>query len=173
MRLRTRIEFTRSIMTQLTLGYSDSEDRLWLVFPDDGTQLWLTRRMTQILLQHLAQQMTASCPSADPLISLKPEVRVALEFEAAHESEHDPVPPAAGKSTAGHGNAVNPGAIHVISSITLKMNASQVRLEANAPGYSRVLGMTRAEAHRMLGALARRSKAAGWNLADLPAWLIA
>ncbi len=161
-------------MTQLTLGYSDSEDRLWLVFPDDGTQLWLTRRMTQVLLQHLAQQMTASCPGADPVISLKPEVRVALEFEAAHEAEHDPVPSATGKGAAGNGNAgsaVSPATVHVISSITLKMNASQVRLEANAPGYTRVMGMTRAEAHRMLGALARRSKAAGWNLTDLPAWL--
>lgn len=158
-------------MTQLTLGYSDSEDRLWLVFPDDGTQLWLTRRMTQVLLQHLAQQMTASCPGAAPTVSLKPEVRVALEFEAAHEAEHDPVPQQTGKSSSSNGGTGGAGTIHVISSITLKMNASQVRLEANAPGYSRVLGMTRAEAHRMLGALARRSKAAGWNIADLPPWL--
>ncbi len=161
-------------MTQLTLGYSDSEDRLWLIFPDDGTQLWLTRRMTLILLQHMAQQMTASCPSAAPTISLKPEVRVALEFEAAHEAEHDPVPQQAGKNGASRtdtGGSGNTGTVHVISSITLKMNASQIRLEANAPGYSRVLGMTRAEAHRMLGALARRSKAAGWNITDLPPWL--
>lgn len=159
-------------MTQLTLGYSDSEDRLWLIFPEDGTQLWLTRRMTQVLLQHLARQMTASCPGAAPTISLKPEVRIALEFEAAHEAEHDPVPQQAGKSSGSNGGAGgNAGTAHVISAITLKMNASQVRLEASAPGYCRVLGMTRAEAHRMLGALARRSKAAGWNITDLPPWL--
>lgn len=153
-------------MTQLTLGYSDSEDRLWLMFTDDGSQLWLTRRMTQVLLQHLAQRMTISCPGAAPDVSLKPEIRVALEFEAAHEADHDPVQQPGAKP------AHPPqGSIHVVSSINLKMNQSQILLEANAPGYRRTLTMSRAETHRMLGALARRSQAADWNIPNLPSWL--
>lgn len=157
-------------MTQLTLGYSDSEDRLWLIFTDDGSQLWLTRRMTLVLLQHLAERMTISCPGAAPDLSLKPEIRVALEFEAAHEADHDPLP----QESQQQGNKADTqaqGSVHVISSITLKMGSSQVQLITNAPGYQRTLCMSRAEAHRMLGALARRSQSAGWNMPNLPPWL--
>jgi hypothetical protein len=156
-------------MTQLTLGYSDSEDRLWLIFTDDGSQLWLTRRMTLVLLQHLSERMTISCPGAAPDVSLKPEIRVALEFEAAHETEHDPIPQ--GQPQGGKPEGQPQGSVHVVSSITLKMGSSQVQLMTNAPGYQRTLCMSRAEAHRMLGALARRSQSAGWNMPNLPAWL--
>jgi hypothetical protein len=154
-------------MTQLTLGYSDSEDRLWLIFTDDGSQLWLTRRMTHVLLLRLAERMTASCPGATNETSLKPEIRVALEFEAAHETDDDPepVPPKASTTPA----AIN--TIHLINSITLKVSNQQIHLEARARGYSRSLLMTRAEAHRLLGALARRCVASEWHLTGLPDWL--
>jgi hypothetical protein len=154
-------------MTQLTLGYSDSEDRLWLVFTDDGSQLWLTRRMAHVLLLRLAERMTVSCPGATSETSLKPEIRVALEFEAAHETEQDPEP-VPQETTPAH-TAV--ATTHLITSITLKVSNHQIHLEAQARGYCRSLLMTRAETHRLLGALARRCAASEWHLTGLPKWL--
>lgn len=154
-------------MTQLTLGYSDSEDRLWLVFTDDGSQLWLTRRMAHVLLLRLAERMTVSCPGATNETSLKPEIRVALEFEAAHETEDDPQPAANRPPSA----PAPVASTHLITSITLKVSSQQVQLEALARSYQRSLLMTRAEAHRLLGALVRRCAASEWHLTGLPDWL--
>jgi hypothetical protein len=159
-------------MTQLTLGYSDSEDRLWLVFTDDAKQLWLTRRMTSIFLSRMAQQMTLSCPGAAMDSSLKAEIRVALEFEAAHETEHDPIPLHSNSDSNSNSNtATSPNSCHLISAITLKVTASQIHFEPIAPGYRRSMILSRAEAHRLLGAFARRATSVGWRIPDLPSWL--
>ena len=157
-------------MTQITLGYSDSEDRLWMIFASDATQLWLTRRMTEVLLLRMAERMTISCPGAAMDVSLQAEVRVALEHEAAHEVEDPPksVQESAGDAAAGN---LAPGHIYRINSFNLTVSSNQVLLEALAPGFNRKLTMSRAEAHRFLAALARRTRAAEWNIPNLPHWL--
>jgi hypothetical protein len=158
-------------MTQLTLGYSDSEDRLWLVFTDDAKQLWFTRRMTTIFLNRMAQQMTLSCPGAAMDSSLRAEIRVALEFEAAHETEHDPERNAISSHSASNNAANSPNSCHLISAITLKVTASQIHFEPIAPGYRRSMILSRAEAHRLMGAFARRAASVDWRIPDLPSWL--
>lgn len=157
-------------MTQITLGYSDSEDRLWLIFASDATQLWLTRRMTEVLILRMAERMTISCPGAAMDASLQAEVRVALEHEAAHEIDDTPGPV---KEHAAHSPSppAAPGSIYRINSFNLTVSTNQILLEALAPGFNRRLTMNRAEAHRFLAALARRAKAADWNLPNLPPWL--
>jgi hypothetical protein len=152
---------------QLTIGYSDSEDRLWLLFADDGTQLWLTRRLTCVLLKRMAERMTVSCPSAGDDYSLKPEIRVALEYEAAHELPADPDLQDAAPEQA----TITHRSVHQLTSISLKVAANRVQMEAIGPGFRRPLLLSRAEAHRLLGALVRRSIAADWNLPPLPDWL--
>lgn len=159
-------------MTQITLGYSDSEDRLWLIFASDATQLWLTRRMTEVLLLRMAERMTISCPGAAMDVSLQADVRVALEHEAAHEVDDPPksVTESASASDAAPGG-VTAGHIYRINSFNLTVSPHQIQLEALAPGFNRKLTMTRAEAHRFLAALARRTRAAEWNIPNLPHWL--
>jgi hypothetical protein len=95
---------------------------------------------------------------------------VALEHEAAHEVDDNP---GAVKEHATHNPAppAGPGAIYRINSFNLTVSTNQILLEALAPGFNRRLTMNRAEAHRFLAALARRAKAAEWNLANLPPWL--
>jgi hypothetical protein len=156
-------------MTHLTIGYSDSEDRLWLVFTDDTKQLWLTRRMTGIFLSRMAHQMTLSCPGATMDSSLKAEVRVALEFQTAHEAEHDPIlhpPPPRDSSNS-------PASSHLISAITLKVSSNTIHFEPIAPGFRRTIILNRIEAHRLMGAFARRVAIVDWQIPELPAWLIA
>ena len=157
-------------MTQITLGYSDSEDRLWLLFASDATQLWLTRRMTEVLLLRMAERMTISCPGAAMDVSLQANVRVALEHEAAHEVDEPPKSVNESASGAAPGG-VAAGHIYRINSFNLTVSPHQVQLEALAPGFNRKLTMTRAEAHRFLAALARRTRAAEWNIPNLPHWL--
>lgn len=159
-------------MTQLTFGYSDSEDRIWLLFSDNGTQLWLTRRLTSILISHLANRMVITCPGGQMESSLKAETRVALEYEAAHERNFDadgleavpePPPPPV---------TVGQGAVHHLTSVSITVHSERVKLEFMAPGFVRGLELTRAETHKLLGALARRSAASDWNLPNLPEWLV-
>ncbi len=162
-------------MTLLTIGYSDSEDRLWLLFASDGAQLWLTRRLTSILIKRLAERMMISCPSAGNNYSLKPEIRIALEHEAAHEQTAQGNDSDAADQPQAQSQSPPPiltqGSIHQLTSVTINVSEDQIRLDAMGPGFSRKLQLSRAEAHRLLRALVRRSVAADWNLLALPKWL--
>lgn len=166
-------------MTQLTFGYSDSEDRIWLLFSDNGTQLWLTRRLTNMLLVHLADRMEKTCPGGEMQGSLRASTRVALEHEAAHEPPPDA--PEEGDGVAATGQQQGPkephappvpGNIHRLSSISMSLRGNLVRFDFIAPGFSRAMDLTRGETHKLLGALTRRAAASEWNLLNLPLWLV-
>lgn len=159
-------------MTQLTFGYSDSEDRIWMRFSDDEGQLWLTRRLANACLRHLVELMTKSVPGAAPESgpSLDANKRVELEHEMAQEILNEQAAANGGPPAPPVMQAV--AASHRLSSIKLTVDASKVSIEYVAPNYSRKTHMTRAEAHALLKALANRCQNAGWNLDSIPAWVL-
>lgn len=152
-------------MTQLTFGYSDSEDRLWLLFTDEGTQLWLTRRLMGALLTHMVKHITDSVPGALGVgSSLASNQRVALEHETAGEVWQAP------GQAATASTPVN--ATYQLNTVNVHIDERQVKMEFVAPGYQRSLTLNRADAHQLLRAMAGRCLAADWNLPNLPLWLV-
>ena len=155
-------------MTQLTFGYSDSEDRMWLRMSSCSSQIWLTRRLCAAVITHLIEAMRASCASGlAPCNSLAPDQRLALEHETANEFTAEP---------GTHDDATSkplPAAdsSHLLSAVNLSVDARQVRLAFIAPGLNQKLSLSRAESHHLLSALAGRCAAAHWNLPGLPHWL--
>ncbi len=158
-------------MTQLTFGYSDSEDRIWLRYSDDEGLLWMTRRLANGFLRHLVELMTVSCPGAGENAgpSLDAGKRLELEHETANEILDEQAAASGGPPTPPVMQAV--AASHRLTSIKLSVDANRVSIEFVAPNYQRPTQMSRAEAHALLKALAHRCQTAGWNLTTIPAWI--
>lgn len=158
-------------MTQMTIGYSDSEDRLWLLLSDDETQFWLSRRFCAGLIRYLEQLLTASCPTSALSSQLDAKTRVAIEHQTAQDILADQRSGAAGKAAAPESApTLGQRRSELITSVNLTARADKVEVELNTPGHSRLLHLTRAEAHLFLSALWQRGKGANWNLSG-PEWI--
>lgn len=149
-------------MTQLTIGFSDSEDRLWLLLTDDTHQFWLSRRFCANLLRHLEKALTDSCPGGEMQGSLDAQTRVSLEHQAAHESEHEATPVQPKNDAVARQSSL-------LTSILLTVDSGKVDMELIAPGHSRSLTLNRAQAHQFLAALWQHSQNAKWDLPN-PGW---
>lgn len=147
-------------MTQMLIGYSDSEDRLWLLLSDDGHQFWLTRRFCANLMLKLEQALTESCPQSGTGKDLAPSVRAALEHQAAHETpDGTPLPP-----TRPREDLPQERTSLLLSQILMTIDAQYARLELITPQFERLVVLNRAEAHQLLSALWQRCEGAGWGL---------
>ncbi|HEY5801561.1 MAG TPA: hypothetical protein VIT92_15165 [Burkholderiaceae bacterium] len=154
-------------MTTLSFGHSDTEDRLWITLPNGGPQLWLTRRLISLLLRHLVEQLTATCPGGDIVGSLQDVHRVALEHETANETEGDAAsPPHEPELPLKQARRV-----HLITTMHLTVGPSAIEIELLAAGFHHSLKLQRAEAHRLAGVLYRRAQAADWAIQGMPVWL--
>lgn len=156
-------------MAQLTVGYSDSEDRLWLLYSDEGAPLWLTRRLTAGILTHLIDLMVKTCPGEIPMCSGHTgAARIALEHEMAMEMVQER---AAGGAPLVVDNVAAKSPRH-LNAVTLTVDAQQVRLQCQAPNYQRDVVLNRADTHQLLAAIVKRCVAADWNLRGIPDWLM-
>lgn len=152
---------------QLTLGYSDSEDRLWLT-TSDGTRFWLTRRMLAGFLPQAAILLTKTVPGGDIPNALTPEQRVGLE----HGESLADTP--SGSPALQHNvdsRAENPAPPQLATSLTLNVSSDHCQFIVRAAGMESRFPLQRLDLHRLLGAMVLTTRHAGWGLADLPNWL--
>lgn len=161
-------------MTQMTIGYSDTEDRLWFLLSDDEQQFWLSRRFSANLLKHMEQALTDSCPGAGLHVSMDARTRVALEHQAAVEQEPDSaVATQNALASAAASSAIQQGQRHAVllSSILLTADAHHLQFEMITAHHSRTLRLSRAEAHQLLAAIWQFCQMAKWGL-QVPSCLI-
>ena len=145
--------------SSLTVGYSDSEDRLWLRLVRDGgeAKFWMTRRLAVALLDQSYGLMIGSANVAD----LDREHRDAVEeFVRQHG---DQPPPRDRESQI----EVRAGLITSINVSAAKGGVAWTFLSTQG---SAIFQGSRAEAHRLLEVFWRRIQAAGWR--QSPPWSI-
>ena len=160
-------------MTQLTIGYSDSEDRLWLLLSEDDYQFWMTRRLCGNFLITLARELAASCPGIEYGAQQDPELRIALEHETAHEHAQElrnAAPSATKPSTVEATPTIKPRQSHLLSSINMTLDSQILRLELITNQGGRAMQLNRGESHQLLSTLWLHSQAAGWHL-QVPKWV--
>lgn len=162
-------------MTQLTIGFSDSEDRLWLLLSEDAYQFWMTRRLCGNFLITLARELAASCPGIDYGAQQDPELRIALEHETAHEHAQElraTAENAASLATQDTSNATpnKQRQGHLLNSINMTLDSQHLRLELITNHGGRAMQLNRGESHQLLSTLWLHSQAAGWNL-QVPNWV--
>lgn len=158
-------------MARLSIGYSDSEDRIWIALSEDDRQWWLTRRALLRWVSELARLLGRNDGSqAEAVWTVPPERRVALEHEiATREQEPD------ARSSQDEPATEPPPAPRrpvLASSITLALRRQGVLTTLHGPGEAQRLGLSRIETHRLLGALVRQARSRGWfEPMRLPDWL--
>jgi hypothetical protein len=161
-------------MSNITLGYSDSEDRVWLLLREDGLQMWLTRRLAAALLGRLVQLMEEQCPGGSAVVnSLPAATRLALEHEAALEMAQEEAERKTESETALAETPVANVVSQVVQSVDISVSSERVLLTWHAPGIAVPMNVNRVDGHKLMRAIAHRTRFAGWDFTHLPAWLMA
>lgn len=172
---------------RVTIGYSDSEDRLWLR-PEGSNRLWwVTRRIALRLVVSWAQLLERS---------------VAADGDAGEDGRADGDPEAAGgDGDAAHGASSRAARLKrahaaavtqsralrlqpverpaggvaletvLLTTVELALNGDRFKVALKAPALEDRWTMTRGEAHAMLDALVARCRRSGWLEVSLPGWL--
>lgn len=157
-------------MPQITFGYSDSEDRVWLS-SSDGARYWLTRRLLAGLLRPVAELLEQTVPGGEIPNALPAAERIALEHEAAL-AEGPEGQPAMERNKETRAAGAAPGKPPVlVTAVTCQTDPRRCALIITAGGEPARIDMNRMDFHRLLAALHRITVTAGWGLAGLPDWL--
>ena len=160
-------------MAKLSIGYSDSEDRIWVALSDDERQWWLTRRALLLWVRDLVRLLDRSAGrQGDPeaVWTVPPARRVALEHEIATRDPESDAPERPDEARAS--GPVAPRRPVLATSITLAVGKRGMMTTLRGPGEVQRLGLSRIETHRLLGALVRQARSRGWlEPVGLPDWL--
>ena len=157
-------------MSQITFGYSDSEDRIWLSH-SDGTRFWLTRRLFSGLLRPMCDILEKTVPGGDIPHALPAGQRIALEHEEALSDSPEGQPALEkNKETRGAGTAPAQPPI-LVTSITFQADDRHCALTITAAREPTRIELNRVDCHRLLAAMHQTGVAAGWGLTGLPDWL--
>jgi hypothetical protein len=160
-------------MTQLTFGYSDSEDRIWLSV-STGRRFWLTRRMVLGFLPKIAELLEKTVPGGDIPNALPAAERVALEYIEALEDDLDGQPAMEMNKetrTTALGSSPPPAPPLLLTSLSASAKGERCSLILQPDAKDGTVSLKRLELHRLLSALIRTATNAGWDLRGLPAWL--
>lgn len=156
-------------MASLTVGYSDSEDRIWMRFVDAKAEqrVWLTRRQVALLMVTLLTHLEASLVELGPLLPMSSCSRLLMEQQEAASMMLGTMSP--DPAVASSDYAVIEAGLCTISEVQVLDMRWSVRLYTlNEKPV--VFNASRVQAHQLLKSLINRQREAGWGL-DEPAWL--
>lgn len=157
-------------MTELTFGYSDSEDRLWLK-SGDGARYWLTRRLLARFVGPTADLLEKTVPGGEVPNALPTSQRIALEHaEAMADTPEGKPAMARNKETQPQGSGTSAPPL-LASSLSITADSGRCHLTIVAGGKEGQLNLSRLDFHRFLGAMTLAAQKARWDLPGLPAWL--
>jgi hypothetical protein len=136
----------------LTAGYSDSEDRLWLrlTHPEREATVWMTRRLTQGLIQQAYKLLSGREPSDDQPSHAEivaPFVQKGGDASPRQRSAETPV--------VGQG---------LVSTINCSLTPKGMNWVFHVPTAKAGLACSDTEAHCLLELLFQRQKSAGWAI---------
>ncbi len=156
-------------MTQITFGYSDSEDRVWL--SANNARYWLTRRLLAGLLPPVCDLMQKTVPGGDIPNALPPEQRIVLEHQESMSANPD------GKPALEQNKTTRPeGAAPVLppilaTTVTFQADEQRCVLIVKTGREETKIQLGRIDFHRLLAALKQVVTSCGWGLGGLPDWL--
>ena len=140
----------------ITIGYSDSEDRLWVRLSAEGAEamLWMTRRLVAGLLRS-GFDMLGGGKASGELAHRHREV-----IAAASEQPRTEAPPRAANSTPVQ-------QLGLLQSVDISVDPTRMTLAFRGNGQPAGFACDHLQAHRLLQAFCDRQADAGWGL-DAP-----
>lgn len=159
---------------RISLGYSDSEDRVWIRTDSSDTLWWLTRRLALRLIARWAEVLQRSLQAPAGGSTGESEEEAAARRSEALRREHVEVMAVAQSGKVPPVSRPAPGAElanTLLASVEISGGPRGLRLVLHSPGRSETLRMSRGEAHRLLHSLHARCSRSGWYASDAPGWL--
>lgn len=151
----------------LKIGFSDSADRLWLRVADHPASWWLTRRLALAWVERWARRLEAAPPEGSAQWLGGEDEYMAREHALAKESEND-----RSSGAPAPGGSVPVTEHLLLSHIGFRTVGAHTRLTLRGDGQRLVVTINRIDSHRLIHALIRQIRRAGWLEAPrLPAWL--
>ena len=166
-------KLSHAMVSNITFGYADSEDRLWarLILQDQSeTMLWLTRALCQAFCNGLAkllEERLAQTESSKMSVE-QCQQHVRAEFFEAKTTTWSPTPPPPDKNS---GTELKPS--HGKLCHTIQITPGEQWQIKFCPPQDQVmiLALTRPQAHKILAALLLQAHRAQWNLILEKDWL--
>lgn len=154
-------------MASLTVGYSDSEDRVWvrLVGENAEQRVWLTRRCVLALIQTLASALETSLVELDSILQMESSQRLAMEQDEAAGAMDGQAPAPAPRSKD---YQIAEGGLCTVFDVQMQAERWVVRLHT-VSGQPLVFDGNRLQMHQLLKSLLNRQREADWRLCA-PSW---
>lgn len=161
----------------LTVGFSDSEDRLWLRLGTDhdgAVQLWLTRRVLQQLLPQAWEllgrtfQMPPNVMGQEARHTNDQEARqrqLRIEHELAMETS-PPLDDDAAREQHPAAMQASPQSEGLLRRVHVSAHERAVGFQFDGPQRSLHFSGSRADAHRVLRMIWHVQRGAGWGLSE-------
>lgn len=146
----------------LTVGYSDSEDRVWfrLVCENAEQRVWLTRRCVLALIETLASALETSLVELDSILQMESDQRLAMEQEEASDAMGGQAPSPAPRSKD---YQISEGGLCTVFELELLSERWVVRLHT-VSGQPLVFDGNRLQMHQLLKSMLNRQREADWRL---------
>ena len=159
---------TQKIANNITFGYSDSEDRMWLrlLLVEGGeAKMWLTRRLCQGLCNGIAKLIEQhTSVNNEKLSGDNLAQHLKTEFYETSRSTWDPAPPPATKEVV----TAPMGLCHTIY---IDSGENWCIRFADPGKLEYALPMDRHLIQKTLLALYKQAQQAGWNISTSYSWL--
>lgn len=154
----------------LKIGYSDSADRLWIRAGADSNSWWITRRLALPWLSRWAERFESAPPvKLEQWLGGGKTFSIALEHALAREDME-----AAAQAATEAAAPVLPVASHILAGVIhIRREGERTCLTLRGDRQRLVLNLSRIESHRLMDALLRQIRRAGWLVSpELPDWLV-
>ena len=157
--------------TRISVGYDETEDRIFLDCSDAGARirLWLTRRITQRILAAVAELLERSSPT---LLKAPADMRQdVIAFEHLSALSAPEAPPATPGEGADGARISDRGAA-LLHKVDIETQPYAFRLVFHAAdGPKAGLTVIRTDLHKTLALFAQAASVAGWEMAGSGEWL--
>ncbi len=158
-------------MLNVSFGYSDSDDRMWIRIGDGPMLWWVTRRLAMRIIEQWAALVERTAPAAEGSDEL-PAEETARRTRWA-QSEHRAALVSAGPSVVGtiEEPPPRPGKSALMFGAEIAVDGDLMRIVFRSGRHRQTFETPRRDAHRLLAAFIGRCRRNGWLDAPLPEWL--
>lgn len=161
---------------RISIGYSDSQDRMWIRAGSEGPLWWLTRRLCLRLVGQWAELLERTVP-LDAGAAAAATTDADGRRAGAWREHRTALEPSADARTDDEGGADGKGEVgsapaqgFLVYSAELTANSRVLRIILRSGGEKQAIEMPRTDAHRVLAALVARCRSNAWIDAFLPPW---
>lgn len=152
-----------------TLGYSASEDRIWLKL-DKSPCYWLTRKLLEKFIGPSASLLEKTAPGGDIPRALPSKERIKIDHQEALAPMDDGSEPIVMNKRSGLTSKDFEQKLLLISCIKAYANDLNWKLVITVDSKNIVLNLSRLDFHRLLQALFLTVSKAGWAMPNVPEW---